>query len=241
MAVNPFTRRRPLGLAAITLVALGCNLALTPPAAAPATLAAMNATAASAESTAMMPTATLPAATATDQPTATSTATQTAGPPPVVNVAASGGRLNVRRGPGPEYDTVGALRNGQSSLATARNEDGTWVVINRPDTSTTLGWITLKTQYTAVTGDVAGLPLLAVEAALPAYVRNCTPHEMLVMPAGAILLNRSAAPENQLQFFPGDYSVIDQTNDSTVAEITVFEGKTIDIKKDSSGKSFNCP
>lgn len=238
MRVYPLTGWRPLGLAAITLVALACNLALTPPAETPPTEAA---TTALADSTPTAPDAGLPAATSTDQPTPTSTATQTAGPPPVVSVAASGGRLNVRRGPGPEYDPVGALRNGQSRLATARNQDGSWVLIDGPDTARPLGWITLKTQYTVVTGDVGSLPLMEVEAALPAHVRNCTPHEMLVMPAGAILLNRNAAPENQVQLFPGEYTVIDQTTESTVAEITVFEGKTIDIRKDSSGKSYNCP
>ncbi|MFH1184201.1 MAG: hypothetical protein V1755_04070 [Chloroflexota bacterium] len=180
-----------------------------------------------------------PTQTATDS--ATETATATVGPPPVVTVAASGGRLNVRRGPGPEYDTVGAFLDGQSTTATARNGDGSWVLINTPDTSKSLGWIIVKTQYTTVRGTVANLPVLEVDSALPAYIRNCTPHEMLVNPGGALLLERSNSPENQLQFFPGEYSVIDQTTESEVAGVTVFEGRTIDVKKDSSGKSFSCP
>jgi hypothetical protein len=64
---------------------------------------------------------------------------------------------------------------------------------------------------------------------------------MLVNPTGVILSDRSSSPENQLQFFPGEYSVIDQTSESEVASVTVFEGRTIDIKKDSSGMSYSCP
>ena len=194
---------------------------------------------------------TLPTSTATSsaiataEPSATDAATETVtatvGPPPVVTVAASGGRLNVRRGPGPEYDTVGAFLNGQSTTATARNADSSWVLINTPKTSNSLGWIIATTQYTTVNGTVNSLPVLEVAAALPAYIRNCTPHEMLVNPGGALLQDRSSSPDNQLQFFPGEYSVIDQTSEAEVGGVTVFEGRTIDVKKDSSGKSFSCP
>lgn len=174
-------------------------------------------------------------------PAEMSTATSTVGPPPTVLVSASGGRLNVRRGPGPEYDTVGAFLDGQSTTVTGRNSDGSWVLINVPNTSRSLGWITVKTKYTTVTGDVAGLPPIVVSPAVPAYIRNCTPHEMLVNPGGLIVLERSNDPENKLQFFPGEYTVIDQTTEADVGGVTVFEGKTVDIKKDSSGKSYTCP
>jgi hypothetical protein len=171
---------------------------------------------------------------------ATATASSTAGPPPILTITASGGRLNVRRGPGPEYDTVAAFRDGQSTNATARSADGSWVLINTPNTSKALGWVTIKTKYTAVGGDVAGLPVMMMDPALPAYIRNCTQHEMFISPSGVILLAQSSTPENQLQFFPGEYEVFDQTTETSVANVTVYEGKTVDIKKDSSGKNFSC-
>jgi len=92
-----------------------------------------------------------------------------------------------------------------------------------------------------VSGDLVVLPPATVAPAAPAYIRNCTPHEMLVNPAGVLLLNRNSAPENRLPFFPGEYSAIDQTSETEVASITVFEGRTFDIRKDSSGTSYTCP
>jgi uncharacterized protein YgiM (DUF1202 family) len=228
------------GIAAVLVgvTLLACNLQFGAPGEGQASSTPEGTATASAPAT-PEPSSPVPTQTATGA--ATETATATVGPPPIVAVAASGGRLNVRRGPGPEYDTVGAFLNGQSTTATARNADGSWVLINTPNTSKSLGWIIVKTQYTTVSGTVASLPVLEVDAALAAYIRNCTPHEMLVNPGGALLLNRSSSPENRLQFFPGEYSVIDQTTESEVASVTVFEGKTVDVKKDSSGTSFSCP
>jgi uncharacterized protein YraI len=195
------------------------------------------------ESTATSAPAASPQASVTTAATeaATETATATEGPPPVVTVSAVGGRLNVRRGPGPEYDTVGAFLDGQSSTATARNEDATWVLINIPNATKSLGWITLGTKYTSVNGEVGGLPLAEVGPAAPAYIRNCTGREMWIDPIGALLLPRGSAPENQQQFFPGEYSVVDMETETAFSYITVFEGKTIDIKEDSSGTKSSCP
>lgn len=236
-------RLRPRDLAtciALALAALACNLQLGAPAPveAPPT-----------HQVAALPTlkppapasATAQTATSTSQPTATTQPTATVGPAPVVTITAAGGRLNVRRGPGPDYDTVGAFLNGQSSLATARNQDGTWVLIDIPGATKPLGWITLETKYTTITGAVAALPLQSVDPAKPAYIRNCTGREMLVNPLGALLLPLGSAPDNQLQLFPGEYTIVDQTTDTELGGVTAFEGRTIDINQDSSGKKSFCP
>jgi hypothetical protein len=228
-----------ISLSVITLAVLACNLQLGAPVDVPAdpTGAVPMASSSPVSATVTASPATTQAATGVT--TALPTATQ--GLPLAVTVSAVGGRLNVRRGPGPEYDTTGALLYGESSMATARNAQGTWLLINAPNTSTSLGWLIVTTKYTSVSGGVAGLPVMTVGPAALAYIRNCTPHEMLVNPTGGILSDRSSSPENQLQFFPGEYSVIDQTSESEVASLTVFEGRTIDIKKDSSGTSYTCP
>jgi uncharacterized protein YgiM (DUF1202 family) len=220
----------------LSVVALACNLQAAQPAVVPEN------TSASAPANTMAATAS-PEASAAPQQTETAAATvaPTLGPPPVVKIAASGGRLNVRRGPGPEYDTVGSFLDGQSTTATARNADGTWVLINVPNAAKSLGWITLGTKYTSVNGDRLSLPLMQVAPAVPAYIRNCTGRQMLINPMGATLLPRASAPDNQLQFFPGEYSIVDMETEITISNVTVFEGKTIDIKQDSSGKKFSCP
>jgi hypothetical protein len=227
--------RQILVVAVVTVAFLACNLQAAPPSASTEAPGAV-------QPTSTISVAGSPEASATASPTQSPTAspTFTQGPPPAVTVSATGGRLNVRRGPGPEYDTVGAFLNEQSSTATARNADGTWVLINIPKTSKSLGWITLETKYTSVSGVVSGLPVMPVAAALPAFIRNCTGREMLINPIGAILLPRGSAPENQLQFFPGEYTIIDMETETAVGDVTVFEGKTIDIKQDSSGKKFSC-
>ncbi len=228
----PIASRRSITVWMLTVASiLACNLQ-APASSGPASIPS---------ATALVPTSA--ATTATEvPPTASAKATPSAtqGPAPVVAVNATGGRLNVRRGPGPDYDTVGAFLDGQSSTATGRNENGKWVLISIPKTSKPLGWITLETKFTTVIGDVAGLSVVEVAPAVPAYIRNCTGREMLINPIGAVLQPRGSAPDNQLQFFPGEYSVVDMETETEIGGVTVFEGKTIDIKQDSSGKNFSC-
>ena len=236
-------QRKFLFLSAISFAALACNLGLAMPVDSSGDPTGAVSTAVTAVAPASEVASPEPTQAPTQVPTAVATTVPTAtpGPPPVTTVSAVGGRLNVRRGPGPEYDTVAAFLDGQSSTATGRNSDGTWLLINGPTNSTSLGWVIITTKYTSVRGEVTGLPVVTVAPAALAYIRNCTPHEMLVNPAGAILPDRGSSPENQLQFFPGEYSVIDQTSESEVASVTVFEGRTIDIRKDSSGTTYTCP
>ncbi|HEY5984220.1 MAG TPA: SH3 domain-containing protein [Anaerolineales bacterium] len=231
--------RQVIALMLISAAIMSCNLQAAAPSAAAQATGTAPSTATVADTPASAPTQSPVSPVAIEA--VTSTATSTQGPPPVVTVSAVGGRLNVRRGPGPEYNTVGALREGQSSVATARNSDGSWVLINTPNTSKSLGWITLKTKYTSVGGTVEALPVMAVEAAVPAYVRNCTPHEMMLNPGGSILPDRSTSPDNQLQIAPGDYTVMDWTTETDLGSISIFEGTTVDIKQDSSGTNFVCP
>ena len=61
-----------------------------------------------------------------------------------------------------------AFLDGQSSTATGCDEDGNWILINIPNTSKSLGWITLETKYTTVNGEVAALPPMQMAPALPA-------------------------------------------------------------------------
>ncbi len=161
--------------------------------------------------------------------------------PATVTVRASGGNLNIRRGPGAAYNPVGGMRDGQSSTATARNEDGSWLYISIPSAPSKFGWISTLTKYTSVSGDAMSLPLMTVEPAVPAYIQNCTFHEMLVKPAGVILPDQSNSPDNKQQFNPGDYTVLDETTSSQVADFTLLEGKTVDVKKDGLGTSYSCP
>jgi len=128
-----------LSLGAFGLAMLACNLQLGAPVDVSDGPTGAVPTASSSPVPATASASPVPTKLAIDPTAAVPTATQ--GSPTAVTVSAAGGRLNVRRGPGPEYDTTGAFLDGQSSPATARNADGTWLLINAPNTSTSLGWV----------------------------------------------------------------------------------------------------
>lgn len=172
-------------------------------------------------------------------------ANTTAVPTPTVGsvtIRASGGNINIRRGPGADYDPVGALLDGQSAVATARNEKGTWVYvpIHGSDQS---GWINAITSLSRVTGSIDRLPIRTVEPAQPAYVRNCTSNPMQLTPGGIEINDQSYAPENMVQIFPGDYEVHDTTIPGSLPIRTILarEGKTVDIIEDGLKKRHSCP
>jgi uncharacterized protein YraI len=66
-------------------------------------------------------------------------------------------KLNVRCGPGPEYDQVVELSNGQQISLIGRNADGTWVQISAQDQR----WGNQR--YLRVNGDVMTLPITLTE------------------------------------------------------------------------------
>ena len=161
----------------------------------------------------------------------------------VVMITASGGNINIRRGPGVGYNPIAIFENGQSAVAAARNADGSWLNISLPGGSGQSGWINAKTQYSSITGDVNLLPVNSVTAPEPAYIRNCTFHVMLVQPGETRIKNQTESPNNKLQFNPGNYEVFDTSVDGKkpVKTINLREGDTIDITKDGLENSYSCP
>jgi uncharacterized protein YraI len=66
--------------------------------------------------------------------------------------------LNIRRGPGTNYDIIDALKPGDSATIVGRNNDRRWWVIER---GSVRGWVTSDTQYSTVSGDTSQVPLAA--------------------------------------------------------------------------------
>lgn len=60
--------------------------------------------------------------------------------------------INVRSGPGTNFNVVGSVASGENALAFGRNTDSTWVQINS-------GWV--FTELVSVEGDVENLPITA--------------------------------------------------------------------------------
>ncbi len=187
-------------------------------------------------------------ATATPQPSPAASPTAEPSAIPIaeaVVLTASGGNLNVRRGPGQAYDVVGFLLDSQASAASGRNETSTWVYLPIPDKPGVSGWLSVDSRYAGVSPSAAAiqtLAVLSVEPAKPAYLRNCTFHPMMIQPGGFILKQQTDAPENQKQVNPGTYTALDQNvADADPRTIAVKEGQTKDITKDGLDNSYTCP
>ena len=225
---------------AMVLMIISCNLAT-------ATLSAPTATAE----------VSVPTLEATILPTMTETATEipptetatpeipspTAIPSVVIVTATSDGSLGILRGTSIYYDTLGYLQNGQSSQATARNNDGSWLYIYVPAYPSVYGWAFVGTQYSLVQGDVSALEVKPVDPAVPAYIRNCTYHPMLIQPGNVLLQPQTDSKNNKKQFPPGSYAAYDQSAEGKpkILSISLKEGVSVDIKKDGLKNSYTCP
>jgi hypothetical protein len=94
----------------------------------------------------------IPDPTHTSLPPATPRPTTT--PSPVVNVSASSGAVNLRGGPGTNYQIVGALDQNETLQAYGRNTTGDWVT-----TEDGREWV--ATWVVEIEGDVSALPVVA--------------------------------------------------------------------------------
>jgi hypothetical protein len=172
----------------------------------------------------------------------------------VVITAIHHGSIGILRGTSLYYDILGYLKTGQSSTATARNSDGTWLYIAVPDYPSVHGWAYDGSLYSTVTGNIKSLPVRTVDPAVPAYIRNCTMDLMMIKPGNVLLQPQTGSPANQQQFMPGVYTAYDQGSLATptppgtpqpqsikVQSITLKEGVSVDIDTDAQSNTYSCP
>ncbi len=134
--------------------------------------------------------------------------------------------------------------NGQSATALARDVLAEWLEVPLSAQPEQTGWISIQTSYTVVTGDVQTLP--EVEPTyfpVPASLRNCTYHQMLITPGDIILPPLDSFPANDVQLNPGTYVVIDTDVDTypQVLKVELREGSEVDVRVDGSGEKHKCP
>lgn len=191
-----------------------------------------------------LPTVTKPApvSIATTAPPAVTETPRIVASPQTVTVTIKGGNLFVRRGPSLDYNHVGVLYDGETVLATGRDRVSRWIriaLLSKPEAE---GWITTETGYTLIDGDIPNLPYIETEPARPAYIRNCTKHELLVMPSEVKLLDKFEKPYNEERFPVGIYQVYDLENpaNKAIEEVSLSEGKKVDIQYDWTGEKSKC-
>ena len=190
-----------------------------------------------------------PTATWTASPApATATATETFLAPtetsiPTVTISAIKGNLFIRRGPDMAFNPISVLYKDTSAKVIARDVLSNWVKVIIPDSDNT-GWISLKTKYSQIDGDIKTLPELApTEWPVAAYLRNCTHHQMYVLPAEVVLLSSYNQPENMVWLYPGTYTVYDLevSGEPEVTTVEIREGITVEIQDDGTGEHRKCP
>jgi hypothetical protein len=162
--------------------------------------------------------------------------------PKIVRITIEGGNLFVHRGPSLDYNYLGVLLNGQTVLATGRDRVSRWVRIALPSRPEIDGWITTETDHTVIDGDIPNLPYIETEPARPAFIRNCTRHDIWVMPAEIQLLDKFEAPDNEERFPVGVYQIYDVENQEykPIEEVDLSEGETVDIQFDWEGEKSKC-
>ena len=172
-------------------------------------------------------------------PTALPTATL-----PVITITAVKGNLFIRRGPDLAYNAIAVLKNGQVVTALGRDVLARWIQVPIPDQPNKTGWVSIQTQFSAVSGDVMSLPEITnVPRPVATYFRNCTNHQMIVDPGDIILASVGGYPDNIQWINPGVYTVhdYDLPTQPEVLSAELREGLTVDILDDGSGEHRKCP
>ncbi len=200
------------------------------------------------------PVATEPALPSTDVvPSATASIpsrvpTQAPSPTPtlrsVVTISAVKGNLYIRRGPDVAFDPIAVLYAGQKATGTARDVLATWVQVALPENPDRKGWVSIQTIYSAVTGDVSTLPeVQPTDWPVPAFLRNCTFHNMTAEPGGILLPAVTNFPANDVRMNPGIYRVYDNDVEGypEVLKVELREGSAIDVRVDGDGLKKKCP
>jgi hypothetical protein len=159
-----------------------------------------------------------------------------------VIVTAINGNMNIRRGPGVDYNPTGVLTAGDSAVAIGRDRVRRWLYIENQTASGPTGWVSLLTQFTEIEGDVDDLPVVEADPAVPAFIRNCTKHTLWVLPAQVELLPKASEPYNEERFPPGEYQIydLDVSSDESIDEINLREGLSVDVIRDGNDEKSKC-
>lgn len=204
------------------------------------------------ESSAVVRAATFTPAPATSTPPPTPTPASTAvelspSPEPIANVTvtAVNGNLYIRRGPGTPYDRIGVLNKGETAQVIGRDVLSKWVQIQIPGLDGTTGWVSLLTEFSEIQGDLSQVPSFTfTDWPQPAYIENCTEHDLLILPNELYLYNLYTNDKylNEVQIDPGTYKIQDLFADGQPVYMTVDvrEGQTLYITENALGEMHKC-
>lgn len=162
---------------------------------------------------------------------------------PGITITAVKGNIFIRRGPDMAFNPVGVLYKNSTAAVIGRDVLSKWVQIIIPGTKQS-GWVSVQTDYSKVAGDLGSLPdFTPTEWPLPAYLRNCTHHQMYILPGEITLPSTYEIPENEIWLYPGRYNVydLDVPGEPEVLQVDMREGLEADIRVDGLGEKRKCP
>jgi hypothetical protein len=162
---------------------------------------------------------------------------------PGVTVTAVKGNIYIRRGPGMAYNPIGVLYKGASTQVIARDVLSRWVQVIVPDTEIT-GWVSIQTEYSQLNGAFDDLPdFTFIDWPVPAYLENCTEHDMYVMPGEIVIPAYFSSPKNEAWINPGTYTVYDLfvPGEPKVLQLDIREGDQAAININGLGEKHKCP
>jgi hypothetical protein len=190
----------------------------------------------------------IPTAIATEAPlptpTIAPTTEPTVTPAPRVRVQAIGGNLYIRRGPSTLYDRIGLLKRGEQAEVIGTDVLSKWVQVKIPGTEQT-GWVSILTEYSQIDGDLSQVDSFTfTDFPLPAYIENCTEHDLLVLPNELYLysLYTNSTYLNEVQVDPGVYTIKDLFVEGEPVYLTVDvrEGQTVYITENALDETHLC-
>jgi hypothetical protein len=162
-----------------------------------------------------------------------------------VLITAINGNLFIRRGPHMAFNPIGVLYEGKTVTAVGRDMLSRWLQIIQPSQIRSIGWISIQTRYSKVSGEIESLPVIdTTDWPVGAFIRNCTHHQMVAQPGDYFLPSSYEFPDNEVPVFPGIYSVydLDVPDDPVLIErVELREGLEVDIREDADGERRKCP
>jgi hypothetical protein len=154
------------------------------------------------------------------------------------------GNVYVRRGPDLAFNPISIMSKGAVATATGRDVLSNWVRVPLPEDNSEVGWLSIMSEFTQVSGDVAALPEIDPQVwPEPASVRNCTLHELWIHPAGLVLPPVYEFPNNEVRLDPGLYTILDVDVEGypELLKADLSEGTIIEVLVDGLGEKKKCP
>jgi hypothetical protein len=166
---------------------------------------------------------------------------------PLVTITAINGNLYIRRGSGSDFNPIGVLLQGQTATVMGRDILDEWLYIPIPSQEGKFGWVSTLTIYSSISGQTMDLPVVDSDLAVPAYIQNCSTHNMIVQPVGVILPPFYQYPDSVVQFDPGEYTIFDydnpkyNPNSNQGLVIDLEEGELYRITAMGTAAQHKCP